>query len=502
MGTPSAETVCELQIVTGTSSMIALYTIGADRGLFSLVCALGSVLFLYDVLYAAPHLRIPVSASACILLLGCAAALPLPAPQEPVRGVAASPGMIFRALALEDASYVDSRLIRCSVRVIGIEDAARHLVQRGDFGRIEIMGRTEAMLLWGEELCFHIRGSSESGVFYTEALTGTGSYAGPRWFFSFRGMLYEQILGLCARVPQEQGELIRMLVLGDTGDPDAPIIRQFRASGCSHLLALSGMHVFVITWIISRIISCFLPPLVSRVVICSGLTAFLLLAGLQPSLVRAGLMYLIVTLSAILFHRRLSPLKVLALTCLIQMLLFLPQVRSAGFLLSYGAMFGILLSSDTVASWFPPAVPRMLSTPVAASVAAVIMTFPVLSQTFGEIYPAGIIASVFLTPAVIAYMAVSLLFLSTGFSPCLLQLVSVCFRVLYRYLDTVSSLFGRLPPCSTGVLSAVSFQTGMLVIMAIRFALKYGRIAHNRKRNRQYEQCLSLRFTERNTTTA
>ena len=51
------------------------------------------------------------------------------------------------------------------------------------------------------------------------------------------------------------GPLVKALLTGDRGDLDRSIIETFRASGASHILALSGLHLGILYLILTRLAS-------------------------------------------------------------------------------------------------------------------------------------------------------------------------------------------------------------------------------------------------------
>ncbi len=486
---------------SGFLVMLVLYTIGVERGLVPFLYALASMTICVFVLCRVrPLYRIPPLAAAAVLLLICSVLIPPKAAECIMFQHAANRTLILTGTVMRDPTYIDTGLLCCAVEVTSYEDTALHIRTSGNFGRMRVIGSTSALVAWGDILSFRVSGVSDQGsgpVVYADRMDRTDG-AG---FFHIRRNVIIHLHRALDLLPYEQSSLGSMLVLGESSDPHMLLIKQFQEAGCRHLLALSGMHVYVIALIISLLLSRFLASAAARIIAAAGVIAFIILAGFQPSLVRAGVMYSISTLLFCIFRRRQSGYSVLAGSFMIQLLLFLPTASSVGFQLSYAAMFGILIGADELSGHFPRWCPSYIKSSVSASISAVVMTFPVLAQNFGEWFPVGIIATVALAPGIMAYMILTLLYLLCSAVSESVTLCAPLFQILYTYLESTSSLFCQASSCRIPAVLCIPFQWGMLALMTVRLACRLSRIIYNRKRKQSYEYRISLRFTQRNTTT-
>ena len=151
--------------------------------------------------------------------------------------------------------------------------------------------------------------------------------------------------------------LVTALMTGDRSGLTAGQTAAFRASGASHILALSGLHLGVIYLIISRLLSIFGNAQTVRrirstlIVVLSGF--YTLATGAGPSIVRAFLFILIRETCSLLPERRTDPVRIL-MTALTLQLAFTPEViTSLGFQLSYLAMTGITVLYPRLSAWYP-----------------------------------------------------------------------------------------------------------------------------------------------------
>jgi len=132
------------------------------------------------------------------------------------------------------------------------------------------------------------------------------------------------------------------------------IAETFRHAGVGHVLAVSGLHVSVVTILLYSIFRMagmrarvFVPPLILFLVL------FALLTGARPSSVRAVIMNAVVLLSLAYFRCSLRKATAvgLALSSFL-ILVFNPMVLFApSFLLSYGAVLSLVLISPTLDRW-------------------------------------------------------------------------------------------------------------------------------------------------------
>ena len=149
--------------------------------------------------------------------------------------------------------------------------------------------------------------------------------------------------------------LLKALLTGDRSGLPCDIVRNFRASGASHILALSGLHLGIIYMFIRKMLSIIGNTPSSKIIrslatiSISGL--YTLATGASPSLVRA-FMFILLNESAHLLHRNSHPERVLCAALTIQLAINPGNIMSPGFQLSYLAMGGIMFLFPVLKSWF------------------------------------------------------------------------------------------------------------------------------------------------------
>ncbi len=218
---------------------------------------------------------------------------------------------------------------------------------------------------------------------------------------------------LARAVPEPQAALGQALLLGvRDGLPDE-LVEEFRETGTSHLLAISGMHVGILLgmalaasqWLLGRRRHFYL--LAPLGLIC----AYALLSGMSPSAVRATIMGT-VYLAALALGRPRAILPALGLAAAAMVAVHPMVLTSVAFQLSFAAMAGIAsiarpLGDRLIAVIQPGAASRGGPNPIAGfvaysaamTVAATLATLPLVVYYFGRVPLVGVPATMLALPA-------------------------------------------------------------------------------------------------------
>ncbi len=199
-------------------------------------------------------------------------------------------------------------------------------------------------------------------------------------FLQFRSYLIDH---LETRAGGDVAALLRAICFGDKSRLDSDIKGGFAAAGLSHITAVSGFHMNVISLALFHAL-CFLGMRKRWAALLSlpFPAAFAVLTGLAPSALRAGVMCTVMLLGA-LFRRTADARNSLG-AALLLLLTFDPGgVYDVGLQLSVAATLGVLLvaslqSRDKTGVWYKAAHGLQLT------VAAVIATLPISAWIFGE----------------------------------------------------------------------------------------------------------------------
>jgi len=224
--------------------------------------------------------------------------------------------------------------------------------------------------------------------------------------FSIKGSLLKlrQSAGtyLSQLVAPPYASLAAGMLWGDYTRLPQPIIDAFRRTGTSHLLAVSGYNVMVLSEILFTVlIAVGLWRRQASWVVMGALILFTLFAGAEASVVRAAIMASLLVVARLL-KRRPDRVNVLLGTAA-AMLLFEPRlITDLGFQLSFGAMAGLMFLSAPLEGKFT-FLPELwgLRQSVAQTMAATAATLPIILFRLNQLSLVSPFANVLVGPVVV-----------------------------------------------------------------------------------------------------
>jgi competence protein ComEC len=198
--------------------------------------------------------------------------------------------------------------------------------------------------------------------------------------------------------PADQRALVPALVDGDESSLDESLADDFRVTGLTHLLAVSGTNLtLVVGFLLLLARWCRVRGRWLYLVGAAGIAGFVLLARTEPSVLRAAVMGGIGILA--LDHRERA-LRSLGLAVVALLLLDPGLATTAGFALSVLATAGIVVIApawrDALAQWLP----RWLAEAVAVPAAAQLACTPVIAVLSGQVSLVAVAANLLADPAV------------------------------------------------------------------------------------------------------
>lgn len=239
--------------------------------------------------------------------------------------------------------------------------------------------------------------------------------------------------------------VLAALTLGDKSMLNQTTRSLFSATGASHLLALSGLHLSILFFFFT-IFGTFFQKKQMKVgytlLAIPLLWAFTFLAGAPLSLVRAALMLSVFTLSSLL-QRNPHSLDNLALAAVVILLVSPQALFDVGFQLSFLAVLGIQL--------FKPLFPRLKwcqkSKIVASffdffvlSTCAQLTTLPLVAYYFNVLPTYALLVSSVIVPLAYPLLFFSLLLLLLPFgAPLWTWCIGISLDALFGILETASS---------------------------------------------------------------
>jgi competence protein ComEC len=296
-------------------------------------------------------------------------------------------------------------------------------------------------------------------------------------------------------MPVREAELARGFVLGEDEGIDAKTEEDFRRSGLSHLLAVSGENVTLLALLATAVLGAFGIALRERLLWVLGLIAvYVPLAGSGPSIQRAAVMGgagLLATMAG----RRASRLYALALALLVTLAIDPGIAADIGWQLSFAAVLGILLLASPLREALASRLGRggwrrALAEGIAVTVSATLATAPLVAYHFETFSTTTFAANLLVLPAVAPAMWLGMLSAAAAQVPGLpLEPLNALAAVLLAYVAQVAAWCAEPDWAEVhvrlggGGLAAAYGGLGMTVVMAIRIA-RHRRLALARRSGR------------------
>ena len=290
-------------------------------------------------------------------------------------------------------------------------------LEPGDVVEAEVR-LTSAVIRRGERSHIYTsQGVDILGYITPDSLAVTGRWAHSWLYFPQR--LSQNVKRLCdSLLPADAAPLVKGLLTGDTTDleEDAENYTAMRVAGVLHIVAVSGMHLFVLTGFVQLLLgkgrrtSLFCLPVI---------VLFTLMAGCRPSVVRAAVMQGLYLLAPLVKREADGP------TCLGAAALLLlaanpMAIGGVGLQLSFACMAGMVLLLPAMTAWMGRHLPmerRLVSFAagnLACTLAATAFSLPLAAVYFGLIPLLSPLANLLTLPVVEAVFAAGYVLCAIG----------------------------------------------------------------------------------------
>ena len=245
---------------------------------------------------------------------------------------------------------------------------------------------------------------------------------------------------------KEAGGLILALLCGSKEYLDGGLYSNFRRAGLSHIIALSGMHLSMFSAITVFFASRFGRKKLTIALRLSALICFVWFVGFSPSLMRAFICSMLLLSASIAGVREPDMLMILSFSFLLQTVISPSDLQNAGFMLSYAALTGILLTGPLLTKILVRFLPFYFSSSLSASCGAQIFTAPLSLKLFASFSPAGVIATVFVSPLISIFIYTSLfLIIFCLIFPSFSSYSAFFVEIEYNFIKFIVGIFSHAP---------------------------------------------------------
>ncbi|WP_291473545.1 ComEC/Rec2 family competence protein [Corynebacterium sp.] len=303
---------------------------------------------------------------------------------------------------------------------------------------------------------------------------------GPDGISAVTAHLRDGLRDAASHLPDAASDLVPGMVVGDVGGQDPATRTEFLATGLSHLTAVSGANLAIVSGGVLVLAGALGAGKRVQVFLAAAcLTAFVVLVGPEPSVLRAAVMGL-VGLVAVFSARRTHGFAACSAAVLLLLLIDPGLAVEYAFILSVVATVGIvavaqLISRRLLQYWTgrradhrtPVGWQRNLCQLIGVSLAADVVTAPVIAHMTGVISPTAVMANLLAGPAVPVVTVVGMVgaLLAGAWVPAGAAVLWIC-APCAMWITQVAHTLARVP-----VLSATAGWWAVVAVATVGTAL-------------------------------
>ncbi len=309
-------------------------------------------------------------------------------------------------------------------------------------------------------------------------------------------------LKLVERMEAKEAALATALLTGNRTALPTKVVDEMRDAGLAHLLAISGLHMGLVTASVFFIFEALLslipavalrmpPAKIAALFAWAAALGYLALSGMPVSTLRAFLMVSI-ALMGVLMNRRAISVRSIALAAIIIMLIWPETVISVGFQMSFAAVTGLVIfyekwgrkllfggfSGDGKAFSFVQKLSGLFVASIATSLVSEIAIAPIALYHFQTVALYGLLANLIAVPLmsflIMPLLLLTLLLMPFGLEGLVAPLVEYCLSFLMAIATEVSAM-----PGSTVSTPMLPFMfLGLALLIGLSLTMLRGRLLY------------------------
>ena len=261
---------------------------------------------------------------------------------------------------------------------------------------------------------------------------------------------------------------LNAILVGEKNSLDSAVMDDFIKTGTVHVIAISGLNIALIAGLFLLIFKFFgVKRKANLVVTSAALVFYCFVAGANPPVVRATIMFAIAAIGY-LIDRESDMLNSLAIAAFLILLWNPNELFDPSFQLSFASIAGIVLFTPGIEGLLPDK-PNYLVRSAAVSAAAIVSVAPIVGRYFNIISPVAVVANLVIVPALFVITVASFLFLMLNFLG--LKLLAIyaakALSLLTGLTFYANHLFGAIP------LSCIRIPAPSLVFLSLYYAFVF-----------------------------
>lgn len=308
----------------------------------------------------------------------------------------------IEASATSDSIYGRGSQLEFTVNRVTLLQAASAtgsdpIVNKELAGNFRISGFGEPMIYRGDRVqingkLFPTRGSNQARISYAQ-IKRVG--ADSSWINAFTRRF---AAGMHSALPEPNASFGLGILIGQRNTLPQELTNQLIVVGLVHIVAVSGYNLTILVRAVGKLkLGSKYQRLIASLLLIG---IFVLITGFAASIVRAAIIS-ILSLWAWYYGRKIRPVLIIAFAAALTALVNPFYIwGDLGWYLSFLAFFGVLMIAPMVASRLFRREPKLLGMVVLETLAAELMTLPLIMMAFNQLSLVGLIANALVVPLI------------------------------------------------------------------------------------------------------
>ncbi len=273
----------------------------------------------------------------------------------------------------------------------------------------------------------------------------------------------------------EEGNFLKGALIGERNEIDESVIENFQKTGIYHILAISGLHIGIITLVLLRFLKLLrITERKSYLIIIVILVFYVFLVEGRPPIFRASVIVILLLFSKLIWRDHYF-LNAVSLSALIILIINPHSVIEPGFLLTYSAVLFIAIYFDNIYRRLPfpnfglkflNKIYADICSLFSMSLSATLGTLPIVAFYFNRIVFSSLLFNLIVIPLFIALVYISIPWLIIlAFSTKLASILSIFVKVPISLIILISKI--DIPPILSFRIPTPHFLTVLLYLFSL-----------------------------------
>lgn len=268
--------------------------------------------------------------------------------------------------------------------------------------------------------------------------------------------------------PKDEMGLIIGMMIGETKDISEDVLENFKTTGITHLIAVSGSNVVYVVVLVQFLFKKFFGKRATYFISIFFLILFMLISGASASVCRATLM-IILSICADIFFLKSDTFSNILTSAFVLILLNPLVIYDVGFILSFGGTLGIILLSKDFTRLFKRL--GKLNETLSVTCSAQFILAPIMMYYFNTFSILSIVTNIIVVPISGSITILGfVVFIISKISFPIAKLIANSLYVLATFTIWVADMFSKIPFSLIRTITPNVFEIFLFYFVVFYFA--------------------------------